>query len=189
MKARLLKKLLNDTRYAVSDHDGYIAIGSPLCHDLISVNKQTKQIKYALDTWRKGRKAVDESGNEELAFIWDKLSELIASGEIEDIMNGVDHIENPLPVFTIRFGKLVETTTDAYEWPNVTKEGWMMYENTCFKTKEGAIDSGIKDLGYWLDNLKERRSELAEEIQKVSDKIESILSNREALIKQREECK
>ena len=59
MKARLLKKLLNDTGYAVSNHDEYIAVGSPLCHDLISVNKQTLNLKYALDTWRDANAATN----------------------------------------------------------------------------------------------------------------------------------
>ena len=34
MKARLLKKLLNNTEYSLSNNKEYIAVGSPMCHDL-----------------------------------------------------------------------------------------------------------------------------------------------------------
>ena len=106
MKARLLKNLLNNTGYSVSNHRDYIAVGSPLCHDLISVNKETLKVKYALDTFREGRKCLEgksnSKGENELLFIWDKLHELIENKEINDIINGKDIIKNPLPVFTIK---------------------------------------------------------------------------------------
>ena len=85
MKARVLKKLLNDTEYLVADHGEYIAVGSPLCHKLISVDKATLKVTYALDTYGGGRKSLD---NKELKAIWDKLHELIESGEIKDIIEG-----------------------------------------------------------------------------------------------------
>ena len=63
MKARLLKKLLNDTSYSVSNNKEYIAVGSPLCHDLMSVNKETGKVKYALDTFGKGRECFEETSS------------------------------------------------------------------------------------------------------------------------------
>ena len=73
MKARLLTKLLNNTGYRVNNNKDYIAVGSPLCHDLISVNKQTLKVKYALDTFREGRKCFEETSTQsektELLFI------------------------------------------------------------------------------------------------------------------------
>ena len=143
MKARLLKQLLNDTEYQVADHGEYVAVGSALCHNLISVNKATLEMAYALDTFGKGRDAL---GNVELVAIWDKLHELIASGDIQDIIEGQDDIANPLPVYTADDGQIIESTTDAYGWPNVTADGKMMYDNTYFKTKKEAVEYGIIDL-------------------------------------------
>lgn len=168
MKARLLKKLLNNTGYAVSNHREYIAVGSPLCHDLISVNKETLNLKYALDTWREGRKSLEgksnKEGENELLFIWDKLAELIASGEIKDIIDGKDEIENPLPIFSVEDGKLVESITDKYGWPNTDDNGICMYENTHYPTKQQAIEYGIREykagLSMSLDNVKEKEKEL-----------------------------
>lgn len=180
MKARLLKKLLNDTDYAVSNHRDYIAVGSPLCHDLISVNKETLKVKYALDTFREGRKCLEgksnSKGENELLFIWDKLHELIENGQIHDIINGKDDIANPLPVFTVQDGKLVESITDAYGCPNTDDDGICMYENTHFPTKEQAIEYGIKEYKAGESLTLRRIDELEEDLSKVKQRLEKYRS-------------
>ena len=161
MKARLLRKMLLDTKYTVNNNDDYIAVGSPLCHNLISVDKKTLKIKYALDTFNEGRKSIKHA---ELEFIWDRLQELIDSGEIKNIIEGRDEIENPLPVFTVRDGKLVKSFTDQYGWPNITDDGYIMYENTHFKTEIEAINYGISEYEAGAKmvqrTIDERRKEL-----------------------------
>lgn len=169
MKARLLKKLLNDTGYSVSNNDKYIAVGSPMCHDLISVNKETLQVKYALDTFREGRKSIK---SEELGFILDKLHELVENGQIHDIINGKDEIENPLPVFTVDDGKLIESVTDKYGWPNTDDNGICMYENTHFPTAKQAIEYGISKYKAGEENTLRRIKELEEDLSKVKERLE-----------------
>jgi len=169
MKARLLKKILNNTGYTVGNYGDYIAIGSPLCHDLIKVTKDGFKMTYALDTWHKGREALNHP---ELIFIWDKLLELIASGEIKEIVNGVDEIENPLPVYTCEDGALIATFTDAYGWPNTTIDGIIMHDNTYFKTHQEAIDYGIAEYEATKEHWMRRKKELEGEIQKVCDQID-----------------
>lgn len=163
MKARLLKKILNNTGYIINNNDDYIAVGSPLCHDLISVNKKTLKLRYALDTWHEGRNSLR---SEELLFIWDKLQELINNGEIKNIIEGQDEIENPLPVFTVRDGKVVKSFTDQYGWPNITIDGDEMYDNTWFKTELEAIKYGIQEYKAGMNmvqrTIDERRKELRE---------------------------
>lgn len=174
MKSRLLKQILNNTGYDVHNKPDKICIGSPLCSDLISVDKKTLNVKYALDTWREGRKSLDgksnSKGENELLFIWDKLHELIENGEINDIINGDDILIIPLPIYTVKDGKLIETFTDAYGYPNVTISGELMYENEYFKTKEEAIKEGIKEYEYYENNLKEQIIESEKEILKKREK-------------------
>ena len=145
MKARKLKQLLNNTEYIISNHKEYIAIGSGMCHNLISVDKETLKVKYALDFRGIGRDNLLGLMFTELAFIWDKLHELIESREIIDIIDGKDVIENPLPVFTVCDGRLIESVTDSYDWPSVDNNGVLIYENTHFKTKKEALEYGVKD--------------------------------------------
>lgn len=169
MKARKLRQFLNNTGYNISNERDYIAVGSPMCHDLISVNKKTLKVKYALDTFNEGKKAIKHP---ELQFIWDKLHELIESGEIHDIINGKDIIENPLPVFTVANGELIESMTDAYGWPNTDDNGMCMYDNTHFPTKEEAIKQGIKEYTAGVELSKDRISELKENLSKVESRCE-----------------
>jgi hypothetical protein len=175
MKARLLKKILNDTDYAVSNNDEYIAVGSPLCHDLISVNKKTLEVKYALDTFREGRKCLEgksnSKGKNELLFIWDKLHELIENGQIQGIIHGKDEIENPLPVFTVEDGKLVESVTDKYGWPNTDDNGVCMYDNTHFPTAKQAIEYGISEYKAGKESVIRRIKELENDLSKAKKRL------------------
>lgn len=145
MKARTLKHLLNDTKYIVADFGEYISVGSPLCHDLIKIDKKSLKMTYALDTFHKGREALTGDSKKEILIIWDKLQELIDNKGILEIINGNDELTNPLPVYSIRNGELLESSTDCYGWPNVTIEGFLMYDNTWFRTKQEAVSFGIRD--------------------------------------------
>jgi hypothetical protein len=181
MKARLLKQILNNTGYNVHNKPDMICIGSPLCHDLISVDKKTLNIKYALDTFREGRKCLEEKSNSkgenELLFIWDKLQELIENGQLNDIINGDDILENPLPIFRVKGGKLIETFTDAYSYPNVTISGELMYKNEYFKTKEEALKEGIREYEYWVKHFNEQIIEREKEISKKRQDIIELNNN------------
>jgi hypothetical protein len=170
MKARKLKALLNNTGYAVMNKEDRICIGSSLCSDLITVNKKTLKINYALD--RDGRKNLESRGRDELVFIWDKLQELIDNGEIKDIIEGVDVIENPIVVFTVDDGKLISTTTDKTGWPNVTAEGDMMYDNTYFRSKKEAIKYGIAEYTAGLKNSLEWLRDKTKALNEINDRID-----------------
>ncbi len=165
MKARLLQKLLGTDRYC-SNHKEYIAVGSALCHNLLSVNKSTLKVTYALDTFKQGRKCLENKGDEELLGIYDKLEELVASGEIHDIINGDDVIENPLTVYTVKDGQLIKTYTDAYGWPNVTVSGTLMYNNDHFKTEIEAIEDGIEEYEAGAKMMGERIAEIEADLEK-----------------------
>ncbi len=172
MKARLLTKILNDTKYCVNNNKDYIAVGSPMRHKLINVDKKTLELNYALDTFHEGRKAL-LSSNAELLFIYDKLQELIDNGQIKDIIEGQDEIENPITVYTFEDGKLIETFTDKLEWPNTTINGDIMYENTYFKDKKEAIEYGIKECRHYVKMFNEQISDWEEKLKERKDKLDT----------------
>ncbi len=143
MKARALKKILNNTNYIVHETSEHICVGSPLCHDLISIRKDNMHMRYALDTFHKGKSSI---GHGELLMIWEMLEGLIISGRIKDFIHGEDIIENPLPVFSHNNDwQIIESFTDEYGWPNTDITGRLMYDNTWFKTKEEAIARAIAE--------------------------------------------
>jgi hypothetical protein len=156
MKARALRKTLNNTKYIVHDLDDCIAIGSPMQSDLISVNKRHLYMNYSLTyDQRDARKRIS---NPELEFIWDKLKELIDSGKIHAFIDGIDEIEDPLPVFAVIKGKLLSTTTDKYGYPNITAEGYLMYDNKFFRSKKAAIENEIKN---YIAAVRHREEQIA----------------------------
>lgn len=150
MKARLLNKLLNTTR-PIADYGDYIGIGSSLVHNLISIDKRSLKIKYVFETSPEGA---------ELIIIWDKLHELVRTGEIKEIISGKDEIDPRLPVYTITDGKLISSFTDRYGYPNTDEEGRMQYENTHFPTAIEALEWGIENEDYSLNWKIETRDDL-----------------------------
>ncbi|MES2287523.1 MAG: hypothetical protein V4547_17645 [Bacteroidota bacterium] len=173
MKLRLLNTILN-TGYSLTNCRTYLAVGSSLCHDLIKLDIETMKISYALDTWRKGRKSVDH--RDELSEIWDKLQELIDSGEILNILEGEDTIENPITVYHYKKGEILTCTTDKLGWPNITSDGYLMHDNTYFTDKALAVKEGIEDNEYMIKMLNERLQEAQEKINKINADINMFTS-------------
>jgi hypothetical protein len=180
MQARKLRKILNDTEYTISNSGDCICIGSSCVHDLISVDKKTFRVEYAFDTFNKGREAIK---HEELLFIWDTLHRLIETGEIHEIIEGKDVIENPLPVFTVNNGELAESITDKYGWPNTDDDGVVMYDNTHFQTKMQALKYGIEELSAREKRYDRMIKKHEKEIARIKPEKQEVRLKLETLIK------
>jgi hypothetical protein len=185
MKARKLRELLGDPGYIISQDKDFICIGNDYVHDLISVDKKTLKVKYALDTFHKGRESL---GNEVLQSIWDTLHHLIETGEIREIIGGKDIIKNPLPVFTVRDGELVESVTDEYGWPNTDDDGILMYNNTHFSTQEKALKYGIREYSARVKTLGNTIGELEKKVRGFKQMRQDYRSKIKALKELRNEC-
>ncbi len=171
MKARLLQKLLNTERVC-SNHKDYIAVGSAYVHDLFSVNKNTLELKYALDTFREGRSVLLEKDSTELLEIYDKLQGLIDSGAMLNIIHDDDEIENQIPIFTVSEGNLISTFTDKFKFPNVTISGEQMYTNTHFKTKKEAIEYGVSECESYCKIFSEQIEQKEKELKERQEKLD-----------------
>lgn len=177
MKAKLLKELLNNTGYIVHERSGKICVGSPMCPELINVDKKTLELKYSLDTFHNGRKSIDHP---KLAFIWDKLSELIESGQIQEIIDGNDEIdETYLPIYVAENGSYEKKYTKAFGYPNVTADGELLYDNTSFKTEIEAIEYAISICGYALESYLERYNEAKEKMEMLQGKMKEYVAKKE----------
>jgi hypothetical protein len=190
MKAHTLKKMLNNTGYFVTNHRDYIAVNSPLCHNLIAVDKKTLKLSYALDAFSEGRRCLVDKDNKELLFIWDKLQELIGSGQIQEIIDGDDVLENAIPVFIFdNFKKtVVEESVLALGWPNVTNTGRMLHDNDGFPTRRQALEYGIKECRCSIEIYTERVEELTKTLEEKKAKLEEQRSIVEILTDELESC-
>ena len=132
MQARKLKRLLAVKSLIVGVGETGILIGFGHNFPVILINKETFRTKV-------------RPGSHDISPIIKIIEELKESGELRTIIDGQDTIENPLPVFYVnREGILVETSTDAYGWPNTTIDGDLMYDNTYFNNRDSAIRDGVE---------------------------------------------
>ena len=181
MKARQLAALLN-TRYIVHDGGKTINIGSPLCSELIAMDKETKRLRYALGWPNKFAKP--EPDKDGPFAVWEGMERLIASGEIDDILAGDDEIENPIPVFWQERGEIFESTTDEIGWPRTTREGRLMHDNDSFATREEAVRDAIHWAWYLLNNGREREHALLRDLEEARARIAETDGKRAILEKE-----
>lgn len=169
MKARKLKEILN-TNYTIQETEDKICISSYYVTDLISVNKKTLALNYALDTFHEGRNALK---SEELEKIWDKLAEMIKDNSIKDIIEGNDPKDNMKTFwyYDDQLKTIVMSYTDEYGWPNVDYTGKLIYDNNCFKTEKEARKYAIERL---LNSLEWINKEINDTIERFNDRITSL---------------
>lgn len=180
MKARKLKELLNTT-YIVHHTADNICIASAYVDDIISVNKKTFKIKYALDTFNEGKSSIS---NPELLNIWNKFEELIKDDKLQDIIDGDDILENPLEIYYEEDGYIKTTYTDAYGYPNVTYDGILMYDSMYYKDKEeckqNAIKSCLDSINVYNDLIQNKIND----IEQLTKRFKLVSTDLEQLLKE-----
>lgn len=179
MKARLLKKMLNadgvfniidEIRVAVnfekklfrSFHEN-IPMYS-LDGDVIKIDKETLRMSSC--------NCLEKSLTDiKFKTIWDKLIDLIDSGELRDIIDGKDIIENPIPVFTVRNSIFIESSTDVFEYRNIDDDGYVIHEYSHFRTKDEALDYGINYNIKYIDEAIKEKKKIEKELVRVNYEI------------------
>lgn len=177
MKVKVLREKLKNTKRTIADFGDYVAVGSSMCHNLFSIDKKTLILSYALDTFNEGRKSLEKEKFEEGLVIWDTLSELIASGEIVDIINGIDTCENPIDVYTHKDGKIIKQQCEVFGWPNSTLCGDLMHKNTHYLSYEDALKDALNDQESYEKQLIERASKRRIELEEIECKLASVKRN------------
>lgn len=173
MNVPKLRSYLNGTTRPIGDYGDYIAVGSPLCHDLIKVDKSTMRLSYALDTFHKGREALKDS---ELLGIWDGLSRLIESGELQSIIDDEDDKIGTVEIYKPENGAITVKYAKTPGWPNSTTDGEMMYDNTHFTDYQKAVKEGIREHEAHVEFLKNKIEDLESDLVKSKEKLNTELS-------------
>jgi len=172
MQVRELKKLLG-TKRPIADYSVYdkynsrgIGIGSNYCHNLISINKKTLEIQYALS-----HTSHEKPNDPELLVIWNKLKELKQLGKLKEIINLNDDIPEAerINIFYVDGAKVFESYTDKDM--EITYEGIKLYDNTTFKTKVDAIDVALENGEAYMRAYYEKQAELEKELDEVKSKM------------------
>lgn len=176
MRCRKLKTILN-TGYIVHSQNTKLCVASHLCSDLISFDPISRKLSYALGYPSKN---VKPDSNPPKA-IWEALEKLIECGEIDDILNGDDEIENPMNVYYYDDDGVKSAISDGIGYPNITSTGILMHDNTFFSTFEEARQNALKNKQLMLKWTQEKLIESNAEMLKLKDKMFSLMKDIETL--------
>lgn len=111
-----------------------ICIGSPYIHDIIVIRIADAKVVKGY-----------ERGNDDLARYYAAIKEDEKNGILRGLIDTPDVFTQNLPVFTIKDWAVAADYCEEYGWPNTTNSGYIMYENTYFKTRKEAYAYLLKD--------------------------------------------
>lgn len=180
MKARALKNYLkyqlnNNIKYTICQSETDICVDSSYIIHLITINKKTLKLNC------KDSSYINE--NPDLKKIYNELKYLIDTNKIQEFIYGEDEIENKLPVYKEENGEIIETYTDAYGYPNLTIDGYVMYDNVYFKDKEACRNFNIKSYLSNIESYNEYIRQRLKEIDNLTREVDICQQNIEKLRK------
>jgi len=164
---KTLKERYN-IKHIVSSRPKGLCIGSAYIHDLITVNPKT------------GKLRLSESFSSKLK---DQYPDLLSASpeDILDALNSKDTFSSNLVVYSYDDSGVTEHLCEEYGYPNLTHDGYLMYENTFTSDKSEAIRWAISDAQAGVDLFSkqvEREEEalikLKSDLQFQRDRLESL---------------
>ena len=142
-----------------------ICIGSPYIHDLIVIG---------LDGNIKKRN--DGRSNEDLRRY---LKEMDSDPEmLKRLVVTPDTFgETEITVYTYQGGEIVEKKCEEIGWPNVTKDGDLMYENTWSTDKAKVVERAKRNARIEIKMIKDRFSDIQKELSECEGRLLKAISN------------
>jgi len=129
---KLIKELKLEDFIVQKGHDK-IFIGNNMVNDFITIYNSGK-----LDcNW------MVKEGSKIYSPIYKTLSEMSVI-KLRELIFSDDVFDKPLTVvYTERNGKVLKQYCTEFGYPNITTDGWLMYDNTHFKTRQEALKCSI----------------------------------------------
>lgn len=140
--------------HIVKAGDNCIQIGSPYISDILSI-RPDGSLKWG---------TLGESDNDDLARYHAEMS--ADPAKLRELYHAPDTFSASLPVYTYQGAEIIEKQCEAYDWPNVTHDGCIQYENSYSKDKDQVIAwakrnaaLGIKFELLYIEDAKKRLAE------------------------------
>ncbi len=151
-------------KHIVHITDKGMCIGSPYIHDIIVIGLDGTIIK-----------PYDSKSSEDLVRY---QSEMMADKEkLKSLIAEPDTFEKSLPVYTYDGGEIIEKQCEEYEWPNITHDGQLMYDNTFFSDRVKAIEKAIVNAKAGVDCYSDRIESARLDIERDSKFLEIEFNN------------
>lgn len=132
--------------HIVQVREGKICIGSPYVSDLIRVSFEGEV------SWGN----LGPSHNDDLARYYAEMTADLP--KFRALIEAPDKFAASLPVFTYEGGNILEKQCEQYDWPNVTHDGFLMYENSFSADRSKVIEWAKRNAAAGVE-LAERRIE------------------------------
>ncbi len=137
--------------YLVQVTEKGICIGSEYIHDLIIIGLDGTIIK-----------ANDVMASKDLLRY---MTEMKSDTEkLRELVQAQDTFESSITVYTYKGGKVIEKKCEKLGWPNLTHDGFMMYENTFSADKNEVValakENAIAKIESYERMIGERKDEL-----------------------------
>ncbi len=140
--------------HIVQIREGRICIGTGYVSDLLTVSFEGKV----------GVGKLGISGNEDLQRYHAEMT--ADPDKLKALLTHPDSFTTSLPVYTYDGGEITEKQCEAYDWPNVTHDGCVQYENTFHADKNVVVGWAKRNaeiaVKYGKENLESAEKELAE---------------------------
>ena len=124
--------------HTVQVSKGLICIGSAYVHNLIEIRLNgtfaKKEERYA---------------NEDLARYQKEMLADIA--KLKELIDTPDVFERSIAIWTYNEGDIIEKQCETPEWPNVTHDGQMIYENTFSVDRSEVVEWAKENALLWRD--------------------------------------
>lgn len=96
----------------------------------------------------------DLAGNSDLERY--RIEMLSDMDKLLELVRQEDSFERSIPVWTYDGSEIIEKHCEELGFPNVTHDGWVMYDNMYFGTFEEAHSAALKNAEGWHEYSKER---------------------------------
>lgn len=147
-----------------------LCIGSPLCHDLITVN---------LTTWEFGKALSGPLNNKDLQRYWDEMHADL--DRLKELVSSQDAFEKSITVYTYAGGDIIEKFCEEPGWPNVTHDGDMMYENMFSTDRSYVIERARRNAEAKIELGREGLAQLEKQLSEQKAWFEQAKSDLEKL--------
>lgn len=133
--------------------DKGICIGSPYIHDIIVIGFDGLF-----------RRRLQPCRNDDLCRYQEEMDE--DPGKLKDLIETPDIFENSVTIWTYKGGDIIEKQCEIPEWPNVTHDGQMIYENTHSTDRSEVVEWAKQNAEAYLimatEQAEEARKRLTE---------------------------
>lgn len=158
--------------HIVQLNDKGLCIGSPYIYNLATIDLNTgKVLPPPTDSFAK--------------FLHENYPQILKAdpNEILELLQAEDEFTASIPVYTYKDGEIIEKFCEIPNWPNVTHDGHIMYENT-FSTEKDVVvgwakrnaDSAIENILYNIAEMEEKLAKYKAELAKQSASRERLES-------------